>query len=417
MKIETRLEEFPTDPAQRMDRILAAYNIAPKSTTQLLLTESQIDGAALDDALKRVLSGSKMANSNLSADYCKDTLCPIGLVARAISLNYWGSEKVVGFTTSSAGERYGKPIAALCLDFEYRSGISLFPLLGQTASIGPRVPMQRAAILKLLYTDSKPQSEILDELERDNNVTSSLVALDAAGAIEYNSIKSSTGKVQVGYTIGQIPRDQLQPVRTNRALTSEIADICYWLAEDGLPITQASVSKLLIQVSTTKLNEKNLPDEVSRILSGLANQGILKRGIYEGRKVYSNAKITDHGRKIVDELIFPMEEALSDGGALGILRERVLPKVLATLPEYARITADFYYPYSKLYARQIAGERRDLCLLAINESVKDGITNEDLSSIVGVKASTIEHRYVNPLLKKGHIRVKGIKGVKYYFPV
>ena len=155
-KILKERSPFMEASDKRLGSVLSSVNVGPKSATLLLLPYgSYISPGDLVKNFKSVVRGSGMDQTSFitAPHYCEASLAPIGLVAKAYTIDYFGKDIVAGFELTDAGRRYGIPAAALALHFENQYQTSLYPVLGQINTRYPeqhRGPYSRAMILSLL---------------------------------------------------------------------------------------------------------------------------------------------------------------------------------------------------------------------------------------------------------------------------
>lgn len=413
--------EFPTDPQERLGALLASFNIGPKATTFLLLPENgYISPGDLARGFRETVSGTGMAETDkiTAPNYCYQALCPIGLVAKEYSIDYFGVEKLVGFGKTSAGQWYGTAAAALVLDFELRHQKSLFPIFGSTnttSAKGERAPLTRARILELLFSQTAPvrKADILRELGRiRHNSLGGVVlrALKTAGVIDYEAVTVHTGKIQVTYTLGNLSREEIRPDRYSVALTGDVAAICSQLTAADLAISQAAVFERLPEEVKKRWRPEVLRHRISGILSDLARQKFLARGKYKGRDIQSTTWITDWGRVIVTDLLRPLWGLVTDDEQVGQKLREVIPQVRANFLQYAQNSAELYYPFSNSFKRKQRLEN----LESIKDLLVDGAkTTVDVAELFGLSKGGIE-KYLAALMEAGEVKRQRVKGVYYY---
>lgn len=410
--------EFPSNIEGRMEAILSSFNVSPKTVTMLLLSEAITDPSSLSRTFRDTVVGSSISEFDVktASSYCHQSLCPIGLVAEEITLDYYGHDKIIGFALTRAGSEYGQPIAAFFLDFERKNGISLYPIFGQTqkARGEHRGPINRAQILKELQEGEKREVEIATQLGISIKTTgNSLTALQRAGVISYHSVKTHTGREKISFTPTEMDITKVQPIPHSVALTRDIVGLCQTLSQEGISVTTSSIYDHLPQKYKRR---RYLNNAISGVLSGLAEQGFLERiRGFKMKERQSTAKLTEKGRLLVEELIIPLEDALSDGSSLQMLRSQVLPQVRRDLPVYARETANLYYAHSRSFGSKGGKEERQTHVLSYLLLKPEGVSIEELSTELGKSPFTIRDD-LKYLMKEGQIvRIKK-RGVTYYSP-
>lgn len=430
-ELQTRKQEtgFPQDLDGRMEVILSSFNTSPETTTILIFPpDSEVNGEFLIPEFRKQTLGSKIADFSRIhvAEYCTYTLIPMGLVEEKTALDYYGTEKTVGLALTQAGKKYGRPAAAFIIDFETRNDFSIFPIFGQTSTPREgetRAPLNRTKILKYLNSlkDSDPAPsniEIARKLEMNPiTVANSLRALRRAGTVDYEAVTPHTRKKQVYYVLKEngVPLDNLKSVRQIATLTKQIAKTCLELVSKNIVISAKNIFDHL-PTNITHAQTRNLLVEINRILSGLTEQNFLERGIYKGAKKLSNAKITDKGRIVVEELIKPFEDALSDGPMLEKMQQEILPKVLENLHNYIVISGNLYYPHSNSAKIQEWPVVESNMLSLVLGSRTNGIDAREVSEKVGCSPKAAR-KYLNNLTTQGSARKKRVNGVFLYFPL
>lgn len=419
-RIERRETEFPSDIDGRMEAILSSFNAAPKASTHLLLTKSMIDPLSLNRLFRGLMRETMIRDlrDGTASSYCQDSLCRIGLVAKEINFDYFGKEVLAGFIPTVAGETYGWPIAAFFLSFEKEHGFSLYPIFGQSQQGRGehRAPLTRAKILKFLIDGKKRQVDLCIELGINHQLaSSSLKALKKAGVIDYSSMNPQTGREQVAYAVsGEVLPSEVKPVRQKKRFTNTIIRICQGLTDERKEITQANVYDRLPRSFKKGKKPRNVRTAVTRVLVGLADkQGFLKRGKFKGRGVYSEIELTEKGRTLVDELILPLENALSDGMTLGEWQKVVLPNVMMDFQEHSKVGADLYYPYSKSYQVAHRQEWQDNAMFALHGVGRKGISAQELSELLGIGEMACGN-FLKSLVGERTARREMRNGVYYY---
>jgi len=310
-----REEPFPEDPQERFAAVFGAIgNSEAKCLTLLCLSQSPITGPDLHQRFIEESGAAWRSNRNTQSEYCINTLIPIGLVTQEDYIAYGSQDYVTGFRLTEAGNLYGVPIAAYLLSESNDLDKSLLAIFGQTSkgSGETRSVVNRARILKLLSISQPLRTKDLAEhLELDGScVSHHLQHLTSLGLIDYSSTNSEIKGLFKYNLVPEASRQKVQTVERSRTLTEEVADLAFKLKE----VDCARLAAILKDRSHS--SEKNLRGAVSKILSGLAGQGILTRGIFQKGESQSQAAVTPLGRQLVDSLIVPIEEALINGSHL-----------------------------------------------------------------------------------------------------
>jgi DNA-binding MarR family transcriptional regulator len=305
----TRREEpFPNDLEGRLDAILNVVNSELKSVTLLHLREQAMNGSEIRTAIRKNLrEGVYLVLYPTFTGYCKNSLFPIGMVAREEILEDGSINALIGYSITEAGIKYGLPIAAFSLAYAHENDVSLFSILGPTSSQGDsRAPSNRIKILKFLRNREKvSETEIASDIcLGENNILEHFKALSLAGFLRYASSGETTNNKGCSvYEWAGVEDRELKTVRTHVNLTSQVAKKLKELEKAD----RRTLGELL---------HYGHPSNISTILRGLEKQGFVrhvgKTGLTGNRATYSEASLLDSGRKFCDEYIKPVEEFLQD---------------------------------------------------------------------------------------------------------
>lgn len=314
-------EPFPEDPQARFEAIFAAIgNSEAKCATLLSLPSNHpLTAIELHTAFLDSTDGAWKTNPRIQAEYCDATFIPIGFVAKTEVLHYGKMNFVKGYRITEAGIKYGQPIAKYLLEKSSSLPYSLDAIFGPTARGGGgqnRGVLTRAAILESLYAQANETSSTTSnahfsrELGRDGSVfRKHMVVLRDLGLVEYDSINTEEpGAINYRF-IDSEGRIQPSPVRRWPTLTTTVYEVIRDLRVSDIGRVLQECKRRLPNASFDHLR-------VNQILSGLALQGILDsdfKGSGKGQ-VFSKSKITDAGKKIVEEIILPIKAALSSEG-------------------------------------------------------------------------------------------------------
>jgi hypothetical protein len=305
-------QEFPTNPEDRFEALFAAIgNSEAKMLTLLSLSRQLITKGDLHGEFVRLSEGVWRTDNKLQANYCQYTLAPIGLVAEELFVRVGTQDKVVGFKITEAGYEYGVPIAAYLLSKSHELPHPFLTIFGPTSTSGgkTRSVTNRANILEYLDSQDEPVREVdvVNVLGIDQGKTGArLTHLSNLGLIEYSSVNSEErGKIKY-FLEKEAKRESVAIVSAYTNLTQEVADIVF---ETGEVDSNSVYERLRGQHPNAK--EKGLRQQLSKILSGLEKQGILRRGIFKAGEVQSQARITEEGRRVVRDIIEPVKRALS----------------------------------------------------------------------------------------------------------
>lgn len=417
MQYEKRVYPFPIDPLERVGNILAAYNASPKALTQLLITSTPVTRLELSKRFAAVVADTalELSDSYNANGYCRDSLCPLGLVVQEKMPSSGRYPYVITFSLTDAGIMYGRPAAAAFLAFEKKYGFSLFPMLCPTSSIrldDAKHKLTRAMLLCELTKGTRRTNELAMLLHCSETViTRSLSHLADAGAITYQTLNIRTQETQVIFSLAKTAMDHVViPVGGYTKLTSLVVEACNLLHNRHVPITQISVSTILRKKQKESIMSKPMSKKVSEILSGLVKQGYLDRQQFS-RNIKSIATITAKGQCVVENLIKPLMDAMRDSPPLERWQRTILPTVQNHLSDYAEQSAALYYPFSK--SRDKIDRADSLALLQKLLQTGNSNTVSQLARKLRVNQMTVS-AYLRKFETMHRISKKTLKGVAYY---
>jgi DNA-binding PadR family transcriptional regulator len=378
------------------------------------LSSSPISGFDLWKRFVKSCNGVWKPGTSVPVRYCLETLIPIGLVATEDVLYSGAKEYVVGFRLTKAGERYGQPIAAFLLEQSGKLPASLFTLskvFGATSSAGgeTRPVLNRVKILEFLYqADYKEQgnvreTDISKQLNRKRNdlVGGHLSYLNKLGLANYSFVLTEKRGFAKYRLLENAKREDVRTVITLRSLTQDVADLLFQLKR----VDCNEIAERLKNKYSGK-NETSLRQAVSRILSGLEKQGICKHESYVGGKILSQARITDVGKQVVENIILPIKQALSDDDDL-LSSWRRIP-----WQNYAISAISKHKESSRFIESKSFKEWEDKCLSIISQN--PGLRPREIISILGRRNTS---DLLRSLLDKGKVKRERKGCAVYYYPV
>lgn len=417
VQYEKQVYPFPIGPLERAGNILAAYNSSAKALTQLIVTRVPATRLELSKRFEALVTGTTLetTDSYNVNQYCFHTLCPLGLVASEKMPSPGRYPYIISYSLTEAGVRYGQPAAAAFLIFEQECGFSLFPILGATFSANQedrKPPLTHAMLLCELVKGSKQSIELAASLHRSvSMITRSLARLAQAGAITYNTLDLHTDETQVVFSVTGTAASQIvAPVHGYSQLSPAIARICIQLDKRHIPITHFTVREALWEKQERSAPAQTLRKMVSEVLSGLVEQGYLRR-LEFSRGNKSKATITAKGICFVEKLLKPLIDAMGDGATLNRWQQTILPKVQNQLPFFVEQTATLYYPLSKSRDKLDRPER--LVLLREILQTNSGITVTQLARKLRVSQYTVS-LYLRQLGATYPIKKTIHRSVAYY---
>jgi len=277
--IDTIRHDFPEHPEARLAAVLSCMNSELKQATLLVLDRYPGTSTDISKRLAGIANATLPTPGTFSA-YCTDTFVPMGFVVQerfrkrrpGFPMNY--------FAISGPGEKYGQPIAAFSLRYAVDHNISLYELLGQTASPGEsRSPYNRARLVELV---SEGHSTIKDVREclglAIEDVRQHLRKLEKLALLTFDTLSFEKKGVNFyAWVRGRLPGE----AKTVCQLKRLTRDVVRWLYRNK-------------KGERNRIGEAlNYPDlcHISSVLVGLAEQGL----------VHSLFKSTDKSRIILSQ--------------------------------------------------------------------------------------------------------------------
>jgi predicted transcriptional regulator len=305
--MERRVEEkpFPDDLEGRLASVANAVNTELKTVTLLHLDDRPADRSEIKVRIRETIGMGYLPSCNVFGNY-GNTLHDIALVARETVIRDTGDIEYIGYSLTEAGKKYGVPIAASALKYVVDNDRSMFSILGQTTSHGEtRAPHNRIRILENLI--EKGKLRVIDLCNflglRQWSVQTHLRELQKIGFVNYDSVGTHRDKITYEWIEGKEPSDA-KVVKTFNQLTKKVAK--YLSDVSGKVSTHEVAEGLKIRSS----------DYVSKILSGLVEEGFVRREGWKVHEILSEIEILDEGRKFIEDWILPTRETLANGEAL-----------------------------------------------------------------------------------------------------
>ena len=422
--VRREAKTFPTDVRERFSCVIRVVKSATLRDSLGLLPPAgeYAEPDELTERLNGLYAGTPMAGlrGQIVTSYYKNSLCEVGMVAEAYEINHARVPLLLGFGLTEAGMKYGVRAAILASYFEWHYGISLFAGLGQTGSAYDlSAPYARARILLLLGERDEPLREV--DIEKRLGFghgflsNGTLGTLRQVGWIDYEAITPHTGKVEVGFVRGVLPREAVKQVGTMRQLTQTVADACQGLTEEGRPITLSTVVDRVpseIKANWQPTSERN----VRTVLNSLVGQGYLNKGKF-GDSVFSEARLTDTGRLVRDEFVLPLLGLVCDlSSVIEWIDDELSPQVRTNRGDCCQAGVELYYPFSirhkKLEFQRVKLEMVEILGIGAKEASR-GITAIDLATRLNRDRVTMR-RLLGELIEQNIVERTRRKGVDYY---
>jgi DNA-binding MarR family transcriptional regulator len=279
LPIDTIRYDFPEHPEARLAAVLSCMNSELKQATLLVL--DRYPGTSTDISKRlATMANARLPTPGTFSSYCTDTFVPMGFVVQERFRKRRPGFPKNYFAISGPGEKYGQPIAAFSLRYAVDHNLSLYELLGQTASSGDsRSPYNRARLVELV---SEGHSTIKDVRERlglaIEDVRQHLHKLRKLHILTFDSLSFEKKGVNFyTWVRGRLPGE----AKTVCQLKKLTGDIARWLHRNKKGERN--------QIGDA-LNYPHLC-HISRVLVGLAEQGL----------VHSPFKSTDKSRIILSQ--------------------------------------------------------------------------------------------------------------------
>ncbi len=298
--LKRTVKRFPRNLEKRAEAILSTINTEPK---QILLAFCLDDSAKTCSQLRNLFTDFVEPQEHwvpidkTFEGYSHQTFVPIGMVAEEL-IQYSGmGEPVLTWKITEAGKRYGRPSAAFALKYAVEHGISLYSILVSTSSPGEsRSPYNAFRVLSILDKEGVlRETDLSIKIGLNHcNVGSHLQRLKKMGFIYYDSANIE----EPGFAVYKWKHGKPENAKTvayYKTLTQKIAELIYRKK----------------QISTHEIsNVVSNKNDVSRVVSGLVEQGLVKPVKFIGRDIQSEAYILEPGREFVEEFCEPLEYAL-----------------------------------------------------------------------------------------------------------
>ena len=404
MDVERREFPFPCGLEDRLAAVANAINTELKSAVMIHLDDVLCEAREIRTRIREsVGEGSYLPITKTFQNYCHNTLVTIGCVVEESIRRETVESVSLAYRLSKAGERYGRPIAALALEYAAEKGMSLFQVLGSTHSTGERrAPFSRIRILEYLHKHRNVSNREVDLVCETglggSTILSALRDLSKIGFVEYDSAGECLGGKGV-IVYHWVPGNKIEDVRmvkTYRTLTKEAAQ----LLKDRGSITSTEAAQCL----------KKNSGHFSNIYSGLVLQGFAKREKgFLGAQKLSDVRIKEEANDFL-QLLGLMKEILSD--RLSEQNRRQIYDDFIHGGDYQEILRSALACYVKI-SRNIHCKPRDDTINEIVRLLKNnpGMRPDEIMKRLGCQRTS----YFSELVRKGTLRKKrNGKEVKYY---
>jgi len=298
--LDRTVGKFPQDTGMRLDAVFSCVNNEIKAETILCMDELPMFYA---DIYKRLsgLTDTALPFPITFYNYCIATLSPIGFLVQE-ALGFEGVETGKYFKLSPAGKKYGQPIAAFSLNFAAENGVSLYSILGQTASPGDtRAPYNTIRMLRCIKDSSNTVVEIVDKLDMtEGSVIVHLDRLEKAGMVKLQTLSSDYEDEGHSYrwVDGKSPED----IRLDEH-SKAVKEVAKWLAAN-----KTGNSRQISEATGCNVYS------VTEAFNYLLNNGFVTTAFLSRTK--SCIELVDNEAQPFLEYVDAVEDALQDGPAL-----------------------------------------------------------------------------------------------------
>ncbi len=415
-KIEWEQSGFPTNPWERTGLLLnSAINLGPKSVIIMMLPGEgeYLPIEEMGRSFRNIVRGSDTYYDSLSpsvvAQFCRESLADIGMVARAVDVTHATESVVVGYGLTRAGEIYGRRAAALALDFEYEHpDISIYTTVGQTSTSSNndfRAPMHRSQLLLELYKRNSRWSPMAEIQSFSSYLAGDLPpALDVLvknGMVERDKEEKPH---RAAYVMGSEQMVEVPAIRHRVRITEDLVHAVPDVLKEHGYVTADLMSRKLQPGYIDTLDPQVLKDEVSRILHILSEKKYLMKNMERVANDPVLYKLTKSGATVVTQLIHPLYMVMQDNREfIQTVDTQVVSEVRARLPEYAREAVRRYYPHSRAAQIQRMKELDGEIMKMLDISGPDGVSIRDLELMAGEHTQSVVNR-LNRKIRSGAIR-------------
>jgi DNA-binding MarR family transcriptional regulator len=364
---------FPEDPDERLDAILNVVNTEFKNLCLLHMDDRAKIGQDIRAGVRSTVGrGVYLPTKNSFDAYCLHTLFPIGVVAKDEIMH--GGE--IGYLLTPEGMKYGLPIAALALDWVNMNDTSLFEVLGPTATTGSvRAPFARINVLEKLASGKNKAKDIHTSSLLNNHIT----PLSDIGFITYVPGKSFGGK-STTFSLIDVPENY------SGFKLSRISEKVVEYLKDN------SLSRGVCELARS-INEAQ--PSVSRALYSLERGGCVA---CDHGDVSFSARVVleEKGRRFLEDFVYPVRDALEDGGSLSDAEEtyRTIVGDPELFGEYSKRAIELYRAVSP---RLNPGATLDSVLEYIR--CNPGARPKEISGVMGTKVDN----HLATLKKRGDV--------------
>ncbi len=308
-----RYSPFPDRVEDRLSRTLTALNSELKMATLLAFDDHVYTKEHLAGRVRSVVGrGVQLPGPKIYKTYCDDSFCPAG----AVSASYDASPNNRGeqsfFELTPAGRRFLQPIAAYTIDVSAKQGFSWYSILGPISSKGEtNAPYNRFRLLTTLAQSSHKITDLEEILGLPvSGIIVHLERLQEQGLVTYESLgelKKGKGGIIYEWIAGA---SQEVPLTFTDlpTLTPKVIDALRSMGRGDAKTLADSV-------------QYKSPNVVSRILCRLEEGGFVQRERWKGKSFRTACSITEKGRTLVDNHLYAIEDALSEGPALSKMQQ------------------------------------------------------------------------------------------------
>ncbi len=393
-KIEKKAE-FPTDPEKRFEAIISSIgNHAGKQITFLSIPSTPgviVTPGELHTAFVENSGGVWRTGRTIQKSHAQRALIPIGMVAEEAVIRDGHNTELVGFTKTEAGREYGDPVSKFLLKYASEHNISLEKIFGVTGSNAEsRAPFNRARILEYLSErKDDPRIRMVDltkllGVKRTGESTKSLIALQEAGLVIFDSVDTENAKGKYMYKLN--PEFDGEIASRYEAVFASTLNAIKALQKSGS--TEFEIDNVLSEIQKNGSDFKR--DFVRDVISDLAKNEYLKRGEFKGGSTQSTITMPKEGVEFVNELIIPLKTVLTD-----------TPEGKALRDEWRNIDWQKYAPNALKIHKENSGKANRTDSKVLKNAIRETIINNP-----GIRTVELENK-----LKELGLPYKGVHDI------
>lgn len=247
-------------------------------------------------------------HKNVPFQYCKDSLAPIGRVAKEV-LN--GDLSTYGFMVTEYGKNFGVPFAGALLDWSLKHpNFSFYQMLGMTASRyskegqredKKRAPETRLKILKAIVENGDKSLSVTQMAnivkENPHAVKKHISALAKSGVLSKK--EKNAGEPRSLYIKAMFPEQGQEQYKHFKTLSEQVAAI---LRETSDYVSVDGVADIIIQRHKYQWSRQSLTSTINGILLHFEEKGYVLRKEFE-KGFWSEVTVSPNQKDIITSMV------------------------------------------------------------------------------------------------------------------